>query len=75
MSKYILIEVADREFNHLAFDSLGEAKANLCSLYYDFCNSHDLKLDDDHDCWIDEENMSAYANWKWTNVDWKIIEV
>jgi hypothetical protein len=72
--KYILIEVANRELNHLVYDDLDKAKAALCALYNDFCDDNDLDKSNEHDCWIDDDNVVAYANGKYDQLDWTIIE-
>lgn len=75
MSKYILIEVANREINHLVYDNLDMAKTALYALYDEVCDANRLDRGDDYECWIDDDNMIAYANGKNCQFDWTIIEV
>lgn len=73
--KYILIEVADREINHLVYDDLTKAKTALYALYNEVCDADGLDKTDDYDCWISNDNMIAYANGRNRQLDWTIIEV
>lgn len=73
--KYILVEVADREINHLVYDDLDKAKEALYALYEEVCCIDGLDQTDNYDCWIDDDNMTAYANGRNRQLDWTIIEV
>lgn len=83
MTKYVVIEVADREINHVTYDNLDMAKTVLRKLYEHICNDNNPDCNDDNRCWISEDGMDAYANinggyhWDYQDIhwDWKIIEV
>ena len=77
MTKYVVIEVADREINELIFGNINDAKDCLREAYMEICYDYKLNLNDENECWIGDDSMIAYANknsgcYNW---DWKIIEV
>ena len=75
MEKYILIEVANREINHLVYDNLDNAKAALYALYEEARDNNGIDPLNINKCWISEDNDAACISEWDCQYDWAIISV
>ena len=73
MSKYILIEVIDREIHTKQFDNLDEAWVTVVNEFNEFVK--DNGIDQGYDCEINENWLSAWANGSFCCVDWQIEKI
>lgn len=69
MTKYVVLEIIDREVNHLVYETFEEAVEALREAYEEICSEHTIYNSD-----IDEDGMCAWANGKFL-YDWQIISV
>ena len=73
-TKYVLIEVADREINHLVYDNLDTAKVCLYALYDEVCDANRCDRNNDLECFISDDRTFASVNGSKCQFDWTIIE-
>lgn len=73
-NKYVLVEVADREINHLVYDNLDMAKTALYALYDEVCDANRCDRSNDLECYINDGRTYAFVNGRNTQFDWTIIE-
>ena len=73
MSKYVLVNVIDREIYVYPYDNLEEAWDRLSKEYHEFCE--DNNVDMEYDSNISYTWYSAWANGSYGCADWQIRKI
>lgn len=69
MTKYVVLEIIDREVNHLVYETFEEAVEALREAYEEICSEHIIC-----NSYIDENGVYAWVNGM-SLYDWQIISV